>query len=619
MTASQHENNMQNAHDGVAAIDLMPEATTTSVESPAAPQSRGHVQIQGQHGSLESLGRGADDKDAHEAAALTAGKGVDWGTQSFGTEYDRHAAEVTDEAAIEAAGQETGTSYYIWTLTAISAVSGMLFGYDTGAINSVLVQVGTDIDNHTLSSGEKELITSALSVGAIIGSLLVGYLSDRLGRKRSLVFCDILFIAGAIVQAAISSKWPFVVGRFIMGIGVGAASMICPVFISEIAPVNVRGRLVTLNVVAITGGQVLATAIGAGFENVSSGWRWIIALGAAPPIIQGTLIEIFFPESPRHLQKTGRTEKAAAVLSKMYPKATPDQIKDKMMVLQRHIAADTKGVWSKYRDLLSRAQLRRASFLCIVLQTAQQFSGANSLLYYSATIFSLSGLNNSTATSLVVSGVNFIFTCLAVIFLDRFGRRLFLKVMIPIMIFGLVFASIVFHFITLPTGGYLRDTYHSYDRQLSAVMIVSMVIFIAAYAGGLGHVPWGAAGDMFDQDHRGVGASVGALTNWVCNTIIASTFLRLMDSITPAGTFGFYAGISFVLGVILFFTFPETLGLPLEQANSLLEGGFKVKRSEMLWKQNRKAIAEERRRAKASKKSQGGGAGDGVADASITA
>ncbi|CAO1621661.1 unnamed protein product [Parajaminaea phylloscopi] len=518
-------------------------------------------------------------------------KEANFGTHSVDSSFDRHAAAVLDEAAIEAAGQGKGTSTYIWSLTAISAISGMLFGYDTGAINSVLVQTGTDIGGKELTSGEKELITSGLSVGAIIGSLLVGYLADKLGRKRTLVFCDVLFIVGAVVQAAISTKWPFVIGRFLMGIGVGAASMICPVFISEVSPVNVRGKLVTLNVVAITGGQVLATAIGAGFQHVSSGWRWIIALGAIPPLVQGIVIELFFPESPRHLQKVGQTEKAALVLAKMYPRASSDQIKAKIQVLANHIASDTQSMWSKYRDLFVVPQFRRAAFLAALLQTAQQLSGFNALMYYSATLFSLAGLKNSVATSLVVSGVNFVVTCAALPFLDRFGRRNFLLCTIPVMIFGLLFGTVVFVYLTKPTNGFFQEG-HLYDSRLSAVMIVSQLIFVAGYAGGLGHVPWGSAGDFFDQTHRGVGASSGAFPNWAFNLVVSSTFLRLMESITPAGTFGLYAGFSACLFVAIIFLYPETLGLSLEQANSTVVGGFHVKRSVQLRKQNVKMLRD---------------------------
>jgi SP family myo-inositol transporter-like MFS transporter 13 len=545
----------------------------------------------------------SDSKDLGSDKKGASASDDNFATRSVSSGFDQHAAEVLYEAAIEAAGQSTGASLYVWGLTGISAISGMLFGYDTGAINTVLVQTGTDIGGALLTSGEKELITSALSVGAIFGAIFAGYLSDRLGRKRTLVFCDFVFVIGAVIQASISSKWPFAVGRLVMGLGVGAASMIAPVFISEVSPVGCRGKLVTLNVVAITFGQVIATAIGAGFDGVPAGWRWIIAIGAFPPIFQGIIIEVFFPESPRHLQKIGKTQQASEVLAKMYPRATADQITAKMQVLQHHIAIDTQSLYSKYKDLLMVPQLRRASFLAALLQCQQQLTGFNALMYFSATIFSAVGLNNSTATSLVVSGVNFIVTCIAVQYLDRFGRRAFLKVTIPIMIFGLLFSTVIFQYLTAPTNHSLVDGYEGYNKALSGVLILGMVIFVAGYAGGLGHVPW-SAGDFFRQSHRGVGASVGALSNWSFNLVVSSTFLRLMDAIKPAPTFGFYAALSFALAIITYFCYPETLSLSLEQAQSTLEGGFKVKESEKLRKRNFDMLRKEERDAKAARKSE---------------
>ncbi|CAO1616635.1 unnamed protein product [Sympodiomycopsis kandeliae] len=528
--------------------------------------------------------------------------GANFATHSMTSQFDRHAAEVLDEAAIEAAGQSASASLYVWLLTGVSALIGFLFGYDTGAINSVLVQIGTDIDGKLLSSGEKELLTSSLSVGGMIGAVVCGYMADTLGRKRTLVVCDVLFIVGAVLQASISSKWPFAVGRLIMGLGVGCGSMIAPMFISEIAPVKSRGMLSTLNVVAITGGQVIATAIGAGFEGVSSGWRWIIAIGAFPPFFQAIIVEFCFPESPRHLQRMGKTEQAKTVLARMYPRATPAQIEAKSRVLQNHIKADAAAgsLLRRYKDIVTNPPSRRAAFLAFWLQASQQLSGFNSLMYYSATIFALAGLKNATATSLVVSGVNFVMSCFAVMFIDRFGRRNFLKVSTPVMIFGLLFSTVVFHYMTAPTGHLLKEGFH-YDKTLSSVLIFAMVIFVAGYAAGIGQVPWSTS-DLFDQSHRGVGASIGAFTNWSFNLLVSSTFLRLMNSIRPAPTFGLYAALSFLGGVGMWFFYPETLSLSLEQTQSTLEGGFNVKRSEQLRKQNLALLRDSEKIAKISQK-----------------
>lgn len=554
------------------------------------------LDYQAAEGSSPTSEEKVDMQRVKSSGSNDQAKGANFGTVTHDSNMDNHAMEVRDEAAIESAGQGTGTSFYVWALTGVSAISGMLFGYDTGAIDAVLVQTGNDIGGQPLSTGDKQLITSALSVGAIGGAVVAGYLADKIGRKRTIVFCDVLFIVGAIVQATIHDKWPFAIGRFIMGIGVGAASMIAPVFISEVAPVRVRGRLVTLNCVAITGGQVIATAIGAGFVGISSGWRWIIALGAFPPLIQGLIIELCFPESPRHLQKIGKSEQAGKVFSKMYPHATPEQIAAKVDVLRRHIDSDQSTIFQKWKNVVTVPQIARAAFLTAWLQAAQQLSGFNALMYYSATIFSDAGLDNATATSIVVSGVNFLVTCGALVFLDRFGRRNFFKTFTPIMLGGLVFAIVVFYYMTASTDHKLVSG-ADYPHSLTSLMIVSMVVYVAGYAGGLGHIPW-SSGDLFDQHHRGVGASIGAFVNWGFNLLVSSTFLKLLDAIKPAATFGFYLALSTIFGIGMYFLYPETLSLSLEQARSTLDGGFHVKHSEKLRKQNVRMLREQIKAAK---------------------
>lgn len=237
---------------------------------------------------------------------------------------------VLDEAAIEAAGQGENNSLYLWGLTFFATIGGLLFGYDTGAISSVLVKVGNDLDNTPLTDGDKEFITSALTVGAIISALFAGLVADKLGRKWTLVICDILFIAGAVVQACAHAKWIMIPGRCLMGLAIGISSQIVPVYIQELAPARARGRLTCLNSIAVTGGQVIAYAIGAAFAHVSSGWRWIIALGAFPPLIQIFGIHFFMSESPRYLIKQSRDDEATRALARIYPHATSDQIDAKI-------------------------------------------------------------------------------------------------------------------------------------------------------------------------------------------------------------------------------------------------------------------------------------------------
>nr|CDI55336.1 probable ITR2-myo-inositol transporter [Melanopsichium pennsylvanicum 4] len=285
--------------------------------------------------------------------------------------------QVLDEAAIEAAGQGEFNSLYLWGLTFFATIGGALFGYDTGTISAALVQVGTDLDNKPLTDGDKELITSALTVGAIISALGAGIVADKIGRKWTLVICDIMFIVGAIVQAAAHKKWEMIPGRFIMGFGVGAAAQIVPVYIQELSPARARGRLTTLNSIAVTGGQVVAYAIGAGFNHVSSGWRWIITLGAFPPIVQLFGIHFFMSESPRYLIKQRRDQEATQALARIYPLATSEQIDAKIGVLKKYIQIEDSPLSEIIAKVWTDLPTRRAVFLTSMCLVAQQLCGFN--------------------------------------------------------------------------------------------------------------------------------------------------------------------------------------------------------------------------------------------------
>jgi len=484
---------------------------------------------------------------------------------------------VLDEAAIEAAGQGESNSLYLWGLTFFATIGGLLFGYDTGAISSVLVQVGTDLDKKPLVDSDKEFITSALTVGAIISALVAGVIADKIGRKWTLVICDIMFIIGAIIQAAAHAKWTVIPGRFVMGLGVGAAAQIVPVFIQELAPARARGRLTCLNSIAVTGGQVIAYAIGAAFENVSSGWRWIIALGAIPPIIQIFGIHFFMSESPRYLINQRRDDKATRALARIYPHATPAQIDAKIGVMKKHIQIEDTPLSGRIAKVWTDIPTRRAVFLTCMTLVAQQLCGFNSLMYFSASLFEKAGLRNATATGLIVSGTNFVFTFIPLKYIDRVGRRRLLLVTMPCVIIFLVCTAGIFYKMLEPTNQRLTDGY-PYPSSLTAAMLVFMVLYVASYATGLGNVPW-QQGEFFSTETRMVGTSISTAANWSGNLVISSTFLSLMNAITPSGAFGFYAGLTFAFLVLIYFLYPETSLLSLEEVCTTLDGGFNVKKS----------------------------------------
>ncbi|CED85172.1 general substrate transporter [Phaffia rhodozyma] len=488
-----------------------------------------------------------------------------------------------DENVVIAEGEEKVT-LYVWALVTTAAVAGLLFGYDTGVISGTLVSIGSALGPAVLSSGQKELITSATTLGALLGGLAAGLSSDWIGRKMVIAVANVIFIAGAVGQACCHTVWSMIGCRFVIGLGVGVASCVVPLYIGELSPTVMRGRCVTINVVAITLGQVIAYAIGAAFADVHNGWRWMVGLGAVPAGID-LIGLIWLPESPRILLRNKKVTEAESVLRKMYAQATPAQLEAKLRVLEASVEQSrevirTTTVWDRTRSMLVVGANRRALIIGCGLQAFQQLCGFNSLMYYSATLFKSVGFDNSTATGLIIAATNFLGTVLALKIVDPVGRRRIMVWTAPGLVISLILASISFHFLTMSTGGVLVDG-TDYPKKWSALVLVFMITYTMSYATGLGNVPW-QQGELFTLEVRGLGTSLCTATNWAMNLVISATFLSLMEAITPAGAFGVYAGFCFIGWLFCFFCYPETSGLSLEETFYVFENDFGIKRSQML-------------------------------------
>ncbi|OAA77795.1 General substrate transporter [Akanthomyces lecanii RCEF 1005] len=508
---------------------------------------------------------------------------------------DDDFARGNDGLRRKAHGQtELGT--FVVLLTFAAGISGLLFGYDTGVISATLVSIGPALSGRELSSLDKSIITSATALFALIASPVSSILADRLGRRQVILYADALFIVGAALQAVSSTVALMVVGRCIIGAGVGAASFVVPLYIAEIAPAAHRGRLVTTNVMLITAGQVVAYVVGWLFAThapAETGWRWMVGLGAVPAAIQAALI-VLMPETPRWLVKADRSEAARRVILRTQGAGTEEgehvdaviksievevRAEQEARRLRETRQSDMPSWLGGWEELLKVGQNRRALAIACLLQGLQQLSGFNSLMYFSATIFTLVGFSSPTLASLSVAVTNFIFTGIALVLIDRIGRRRILLYSLPFMVCGLLLASLGFSALAIDTNPKASHDAPPATGSISAASIIlfSIMLYVASYAIGLGNVPW-MQSELFPMAVRSLGSGVSTATNWSANFVIGLTFLPLMDLLTPPWTFALYAGICVVGEVLIWLIYPETAGLSLEEATSLLEHGWGVRR-----------------------------------------
>lgn len=477
-------------------------------------------------------------------------------------------------------------------LTLASSISGFMFGYDTGYISAALVQVGTDLSNKVLTYGEKEFITSATSLGALIGACVGGVIANLVGRKRVLMGLNVAFIAGTIIQLVAHTVWTMIAGRFVLGLGVGCASFISPLMLSELAPARYRGRLIVTNCVFITGGQLIAYFINWGLTNVHNGWRISVGLCMVPAVVQVVLF-CFLPDTPRFYVIQGNIKRAKEVFLKTNAGAS-EAYAD--AVIQEMIASDSTVPGTPLLKIVNSIKLihrnpanLRALILACGLQGIQQFTGFNSLMYFSTTIFETIGFDNSLAVSVVIAGTNFVFTVVAVCIIDYVGRRRILVWAIPGMCASLVLCAIAFHFLDVKFN--TDSSVEIASRGISGwgvVVIIGMVCFVACYAIGIGNSAWTGVELFSDVNVRSVGSMYAAATNWSGSLVIASTFLTMLQNITPTGTFSFFAGLCFVSFLFVYFLFPDVSGLELEETTELLRGGFNVRMAKKLTEERKK-------------------------------
>lgn len=405
---------------------------------------------------------------------------------------DKTHVEITDEDADRPDIEKVKTGAFVWLVAFAASIAGSLFGYDTGIISAVLVYLGDDLNGRPASPNEKELITSLCSGGAFIGAIIAGLTADKFGRKAAIYAGCLLFTVGAILQATSYTIAQMAVGRLVVGFGVGSAAMVVPLYIAEIAPSNVRGRMIGLNNMSITGGQVISYGIGAAFAKVPHGWRYMVGLGAVPAIILACILP-FCPESPRQLIYHGKIAEAERVLQRVYRDATPAMVTAKTALIAA-ACEESKELqncatrWQKIKMLHTNPAYFRALVVACGLMVISQMSGFNTLMYYSSTLFALVGFSNPVAVGLVVAGVNFIMTWVNMMTVDPIGRRRLLISTVWGMSAGLLAVAVAFHFIPVNTKTLVLEA-----TSVSApaiVVLIFIIWFVFFYGVSVGNTAW---------------------------------------------------------------------------------------------------------------------------------
>ncbi|PWN36977.1 putative myo-inositol transporter [Meira miltonrushii] len=498
-----------------------------------------------------------------------------------------HVAGIRDDLII--ADGEKDINKFVWYLSSIAGVSGFLYGWDTAVVGGALANIG-DALGHNLNSVETEWAVASLSAGGILGTLIGGSLSDKIGRKAVLIIGDVFFILGGILICASFSLSQFIVGRILMGGGAGIATVVCAVYLGEVAPSMHRGRIVAVQSVMITGGQLCAYAVSAGLENIFNGWRILFALSLPFAMVQGIGMH-WLPETPRFAVLAGNIANAQKTLRAIYPRATEDQLNKKLHAIQAatEVSVSLKATHPTFMGRLLAICTTPTYLRCItcaaVVFLGQQLSGWNSFLYYSSTLFGAAGFTNTSAVGILVAGINCIFTIISMFSMDRVGRRRMFLIGVPIMTVALAIAAVAFHYMTISTNGQLLDG-QDYPQKWVGLMLGMMCFFIVGYAPSLGTIAYTTI-ELIPLEVRGIGSAIAVAFQWAGNLIISSTFLTMLKSMGAAGTYGLFSGLCFLTFIFIFFCYPESAGLTLEETGTLFIDGFEVKKADQIRKAKR--------------------------------
>lgn len=431
----------------------------------------------------------------------------------------------------------------IWG-AAITALGGLLFGYDTGVVSGALLFLSKTF--HPLSSFDKELVTSLLLVGAAVGAPGAGKLADSWGRRPTLLLTALVFIAGVLGAAFSPAFWFLVAMRFVIGLAVGSASMVVPLYIGEIAPPSTRGGLVSFNQLAITLG-ILVSFLVDYFLSSTQNWRLMFGLAAIPAglLFIGILTR---SESPAYLVAHGKEEEARKVLRAV-------RAKEKDADAEIKEIKEIQAKEGTFKDVF-KPDVRKLVVIGVSLAVFQQVTGINTVIYYAPTLLHGAGFGNSASllANVGVGAVNFLLTCVAVWLIDKVGRR-------PILIggtAGMVVGMLILGSSFAAAGG------ASLHGITSVLALVGLAVFTGSFAIGLGPVFWLLISEFYPLRIRGHAMSLATIANWAANFVVTISFLTLLGAIGGEGVFFLFGFLSAAAALYFLKAVPETKNRSLQ-------------------------------------------------------
>ncbi|WP_242841130.1 sugar porter family MFS transporter [Clostridium akagii] len=405
------------------------------------------------------------------------------------------------------------------------ALSGLLFGYDTGVISGAILFIKKQMN---LGSWQQGWVVSAVLLGAVLGAAIIGPMSDKYGRKKLILLSSVIFFVGALGSAFSSTFSTLILSRIILGMAVGACSALIPTYLAEVSPAEKRGSVSSLFQLMVMSGILLAYITNYSFSSLYMGWRWMLGFAAIPAAIlfMGGLV---LPESPRFLVKDGQLDKARDVLAQMN-KYNESAVNDELMQIKKQAEIKSGGIKELFGEFV-----RPSLVIAVGLAIFQQIMGCNTVLYYAPTIFTDVGFGVQAAllAHIGIGIFNVIVTVVAVMIMDKVDR----KKMLIYGAIGMGTSLLVMSFSMKFSHGSLAA---------SIICVIALTIYIAFFSATWGPVMWVMIGEVFPLNIRGLGNSLGSVINWSANMLVSLTFLPLLNWFGTGSLFIGYGLLCFI-------------------------------------------------------------------------